>query len=187
MKYIGILLQNKQSVFSLQELWFLWNIEKIWYLRLLVHRMKKQWLLLHVGPWLYALPDYDQFELASKIYSPSYISFETVLQSAGVIFQDYSKTITLATNNRRTKYIGGISYEYHKLKDSIFTNPLWIINKDNLYQIASAERAICDSIYLYKNNYFDNTSGLDKELLKELKHLYPKTTTLLVDQLIKKL
>jgi len=30
---------------------------------------------------------YDKNELATKIYIPSYISFETVLRNAGAIFQ----------------------------------------------------------------------------------------------------
>src|SRR3990167_1553828 len=40
---------------------------------------------------IYAKNDYNTFELANKVYTPSYISLETVLAQEGVIFQHYTK------------------------------------------------------------------------------------------------
>ena len=41
---------------------------------------------------IFVKDDYDVFELANKLYSPSYVSLETVLAKAGIIFQ-YSQEI----------------------------------------------------------------------------------------------
>src|SRR3989338_11423021 len=40
--------------------------------------------------------DYNPKELATSIYTPSYISFETVLREAGVIFQHYNAIFAVA-------------------------------------------------------------------------------------------
>jgi hypothetical protein len=40
-------------------------------------------------------------------------------------------------------------------------------------------------IYLYKNITFDNIQSLDTELLSELSKIYPHTTSLLINKLIK--
>src|SRR3989344_4511360 len=35
--------------------------------------------------------NYDKLELATKIYTPAYVSFETVLRQAGITFQYYER------------------------------------------------------------------------------------------------
>jgi hypothetical protein len=67
-------------------------------------------------------------ELASKLRKKSYISLETVLQSAGIIFQDYSHTITLVSDNSVSHEIEGKIYQFSKIKDTILANSLGIIN-----------------------------------------------------------
>jgi len=51
--------------------------------------------------------------------------------------------------------------------------------------IASAERAVCDMIYLTKNYHFDNISNLNIDKLEDIKDIYNKTTALLINKLIK--
>lgn len=115
-------------------------------------------------------PDYDPKELAASIYIPSYISFETVLREAGIIFQHY-RTIFVATKWPKTVSIGKHSFTYRKLKDQILFNPAGIANQDN-YSIASPERAFLDMIYLFPNYYFDNLRSLDWEKCAELAKIY---------------
>jgi len=64
-------------------------------------------------------------------------------------------------------------------------NPVGIKNIENKYMIASAERAICDMIYLSKNYHFDNINGLDIDRLEEIKDIYNQSTILLINKLIK--
>ena len=79
--------------------------------------------------------EYDVKELATSIYTPSYISFETVLREAGVIFQ-HQDSIFAAGPYPVAKKIGGHAITFRKLKNSVLYNALGIKNEKN-YSIAS--------------------------------------------------
>ncbi|HEC91405.1 MAG TPA: hypothetical protein ENI51_00165 [Candidatus Atribacteria bacterium] len=118
--------------------------------------------------------NYDKFELATKIYTPSYISFETVLARAGVIFQFYPQ-IFVASYLTREITLDNQKYSYRKIKDPILTNRLGLEFKNN-YWMASPERAFLDTLYLNKNYYFDNLSPLKKEKIFEILPIYKNKT-----------
>ena len=99
--------------------------------------------------------------MATSIYIPSYISFETVLREAGVIFQHYD-TIFVATKWTRTVIIDKYTLTFRKLKDIILFNSTGIINNNN-YSIATLERAFLDMAYLFPNYYFDNLKPINWE------------------------
>jgi predicted transcriptional regulator of viral defense system len=103
--------------------------------------------------------NYDKYELATKIFTPSYISLETVLLQAGVIFQYYS-TIFVATYQTRDIECDGHRFSYKKLKKTLLADPTGVENKGN-YFIASKERAFLDMLYLRNDYYFDNLEALD--------------------------
>jgi predicted transcriptional regulator of viral defense system len=167
------LFSSKKTVFKLEEIGEILNINNKNYLRVLVNRMKKRGEIKMIYKGLYVLnEDYDEWELANKIKSPSYVSFQTVLFKNGVIYQDFSSVITAASNNSYIYKIDGKTYRYHKIKDEILTNPLGIIvEKQKTY--ASKERAITDMIYLYQRFNFDNLNQINKKLLLKLKEIYP--------------
>ncbi len=114
--------------------------------------------------------NYQPRELAAKIYHPSYISFETALRDAGIIFQHY-ETIHLAGPFSKTIHLDGHNLEFHKLKNEILYNPEGILSKNN-YHIASPERAFLDTLYLHKDFYFDNLNFIDWNRCFELVGLY---------------
>ncbi len=114
--------------------------------------------------------NYDPKELATSIYLPSYISFETVLREAGVIFQ-YYETIFVASKWPKTVKIGNNNVTFRKLKDSILFNPAGIKN-DGQYSIATPERAFLDTIYLFPKYYFDNLSSINWGRCFELAKIY---------------
>ena len=184
MKYLKILIDSKNTVFTVSELKFLFNIKNSTQINLIMQRMKKQNIVKNIWYGIWALNDYDKLELWSKLRKNSYISLEYVLQKSGIIFQSYEKTITLVSNNTFTKEIDWLSFEFHKIKPSILTNPLWLVYTWKYY-IATPERAVCDMIYLYKNIVFDNIQSLNTELLSDLSKIYPHTTSLLIKKLIK--
>ena len=184
MKYLKKLIDSKNTVFTISELKFLFNIKNSTQINLIMQRMKKQNIVKNIWYGIWTLNDYDKLELWSKLRKNSYISLEYVLQKRGVIFQSYEKTITLVSNNTFTKEIDWLNFEYHKIKPSILTNPLWLIYTWKYY-IATPERAVCDMIYLYKNVVFDNIQSLNTELLSDLSKIYPHTTSLLIKKLIK--
>jgi hypothetical protein len=53
--------------------------------------------------------------------------------------------------------------------------------------IASAERAICDRLYLTSNYYFDNLENIDFEKLEEISQIYNKRVVKQVKKLRDKL
>lgn len=114
--------------------------------------------------------NYDKFELATKIYTPSYISFETVLASAGVIFQYYGQIFVASYQTREIKCDGQV-YQFRKLKEAVLTDGQGIQNKGN-YCVATKERAFLDTLYLNKNYYFDNLAPLDQSIIWALLPMY---------------
>lgn len=66
----------------------------------------------------------DNFlELANKIYTPSYISFEIVLVKEGIIFQKYQTIFAASYLSRRIK-VGEQEIFYRKIKNEILLNNL---------------------------------------------------------------
>jgi len=147
-------------------------------------RQIKSETLQHLYKWIYGLPKFNNYEFASKIKKNSYISFETVLKSKWIIFQDYSHTIFLASDNTWEKKAIWLNFVYNKIKNSILHNPLWIEQKWQ-YIIASAERAICDRIYISGDYYFDNLESINIEKLKKIAQIYNKRVVLQINNLIK--
>lgn len=114
--------------------------------------------------------NYDRKELATKIFTPSYISFETVLFEQGVIFQFYS-TLFIATYQTKEIVCDGQAYTFRKLKDTLLTNTMGVENRGN-YFVATKERAFLDLLYLTKNYYIDNPSALNFEKIFSLLPIY---------------
>ncbi len=114
--------------------------------------------------------DYDRLELANRIFTPSYISFETVLAKAGVVFQHYDQ-IFAASYLSRELACDGRKYVFRRIKDTVLTNTLGVERKGN-YFIASKERAFLDTIYLNKAYHFDNLSSIDWDKCFEILAIY---------------
>jgi hypothetical protein len=114
--------------------------------------------------------DYNPKELATSIYTPAYISFETVLRESGVIFQHYD-TLFVASKWPKTMTVDKYTFTFRKLKDAVLFNPTGITSKDN-YSIATTERAFLDMIYLFPNYYFDNLKSINWEKCEEMVKIY---------------
>ncbi|MFH1175459.1 MAG: hypothetical protein V1698_01920 [bacterium] len=123
--------------------------------------------------------NFNPKELATSIYAPSYISFETVLREAGIIFQYYD-SIFVAGSWTKNVSIGRYKFIFRKLKDEVLFNPVGIINQEN-FSIASPERAFLDTIYLFPDYYFDNLKPINWEKCFEIAGIYKNK------QLIKRL
>ena len=114
--------------------------------------------------------NYNKYELATKIYTPSYISFETVLAKAGIIFQLYGQ-IFIASYLTREIIIDGQTYSFRKIKSSILLNPAGVEVKDT-YFTASPERAFLDVVYLNKEYHFDNLVNIDWDKVNKILPIY---------------
>ncbi len=76
--------------------------------------------------------NYDRLELANRIYTPSYISLETVLSREGIVFQHYEQ-IFLVSYLTREIICDGQKYVFRKIKDTILTNSLGLEKKGNYF------------------------------------------------------
>lgn len=119
---------------------------------------------------VYAKDKFDILELANKLYTPSYVSLETVLQKAGVAFQYYESIFSVSYVSRAVK-IDGRTIVYKRMKKDVFLSKQGIEEQGNV-SIASPERAFLDAVYLYKNYHFDNLEPLNWDRIMELKNLY---------------
>jgi len=165
------ILRSKSSVFTFKEI-LLASIEaNPALLRRRLNYYVKTGELYHIRRGLYAKDkDYDKLEVATKIFTPSYVSFETVLVQAGVVFQHYS-TIFVSTYQTKEIVCDGQAYSFKKIKDAILTNNAGIEQGEH-YSIASKERAFLDILYLNKGYHFDNLSPLDFNKMFALLPIY---------------
>ncbi len=158
--HISILLRSKNTVFTFKDLSLLWNETNAKLTKKQAFRYVKMGKLHSIRRGIYAKDEnYDRLELANKIYTPAYISFETVLAREGVIFQRYNQ-IFVASYLTREISCDGQTYVFRRMKDTVLTNSSGIEKKDN-YHIASKERAFLDTIYLKKSYHFDNLSSIN--------------------------
>ena len=123
---------------------------------------------------IYAKEDYSAEELAGKIFKPSYISLDYVLQKEGLIFQ-YSSGITSISYLSRTIEIDERIFVYRKIKDTILIETSGIILSDTGLNIATPERAFLDTLYLNQDYYCDSISNLNKETVFDLIPIYRST------------
>ena len=79
------MLESKRTVFSFKELALLWRTSDPNTIMSRVNYYVKKKYLYHIRRGIYAKNKrYNRFEVATKIFIPSYISFETVLAEAGI-------------------------------------------------------------------------------------------------------
>lgn len=170
-EYLDALLRSSNTIFSTKNAALLWGEEKGSTVSGRLNKYVRAGKLIRVHRGLYAKDrNYDKFELATKIYTPSYISFETVLAKAGVIFQFYGQTL-VASYLTREVTVDDKKYSYKRVKDSILTNRTGIEAKNN-YHIASPERAFLDVVYSNREYHFDNLSSLIWERIFEFLPIY---------------
>lgn len=168
---ILLILRSKKTVFTFKDIVLASNEKRPLLLKKRLSDYVKKGELYRIRRGLYAKDrEYDKLELATKIFTPSYVSFETVLVEAGVVFQHYS-TIFVATYQSRNIECDGYNYSFRKIKDVILVNTAGIENRGN-YFIASKERAFLDILYLNTDYHFDNLSPLDLNKINLLLPIY---------------
>ncbi len=174
------LYNSSKTVFSYNDIALLWNETNTNNLKAKIFYYVKQKALTRLSRGIFVKDkNYDVKELAATIYKPSYISFETVLRRAGVVFQHYD-TIFIASKWAKTVKINKHTFCFRKLKNIILYNPKGIISQNN-YSIAIPERALLDMIYLFPDCYFDNLETINWEKCFDLAEIYSNK------QLIKRL
>ncbi len=165
------ILRSSMTVFSFKELVLMWGDADLQRLRLRLSYYVKKGYLYRIRRGLYAKDkDYDRYEVATKIFTPSYINFETVLRHAGMIFQYYT-AIYVASYRTETVQCDGQEYVFRTLKPTLLTNSVGV-NIQDTYSMATKERAYLDMLYIHKDYYFDNLGPLDWDKVYEILPIY---------------
>jgi predicted transcriptional regulator of viral defense system len=113
---------------------------------------------------------YEKLELATRIFTPAYVSFETVLSREGLIFQYYSQVFVASYLTREIE-IDGQAYSFRKIKDSVLTDSLGVENEHQT-SVAGRERAFLDTLYLHSDYQFDHLDQLNWDRVFELLPIY---------------
>jgi predicted transcriptional regulator of viral defense system len=118
-----------------------------------VYRNTKKGLLIRLKKSkrgsLYALADSlpDQFNIANRLYSPSYISLDTALSYYGIIPETIYGVTSVAPQTTRKFEIARISYSYFRVKQSVYAGYRPIKHKNTTVFMAEPEKALADYLY----------------------------------------
>lgn len=154
-------------------------------------RLQKRGQLVRLRRGVYQLPNRfsNIFAIATQIFKPSYVSFESALAHYGVISQ-VPYTVTLATVNKPKKIvIGGTSCEYRRLKSELFFG--FTLEKSTY--IASPEKALLDQLYMVSKGQagldFDvlDLKAIKRSVLRHLMQKYPLATQKLARSLFSRI
>jgi predicted transcriptional regulator of viral defense system len=181
--YLLELMRAKNTVFSASEIALLWGESDANFVRKKIYRYVKAGKLYPLRRGIYAKDKkYDKYELATKVLTPAYVSLETVLARAGVIFQFYGQIFVVSYLTREMTIDGNL-YSFKKIKDAILTNRAGIEAKEN-YFIATPERALLDVLYLNKDYHFDNLINIDWDKVDMILPIYGGNKR--IERLVKK-
>ncbi len=170
-EYLEILLRSQKTIFSTKDVVLLWGEQSENAARVRLNYYVKTGKLVRVHRGFYAKDqNYDRFELATRIYTPSYISFETVLTREGVNFQYYGNIFVASYINREVS-IGEQKITFVRTKDYVLSNTTGVEHKDG-YAIATRERAFLDRVYVSKDYHFDNLANLNWDKVFEILPIY---------------
>ena len=170
-EYLAVLLRSPKTVFSTKDVALLWGEEKETTISIRLNKYVRAGKLVRIRKGLYAKDgNYNRFELATRINTPSYISFETVLTREGLNFQYYGN-IFVASYVSREIQVGDQKITFIRIKDYVLSNTAGIEHKDGV-GIATKERALLDRVYVSKDYYFDNLHGVDWDKVFEILPIY---------------
>lgn len=145
----------RNQLFNLKQLGKQWyslsDLEKILglgreSLRVALTRFVKSGELMRISRGCYALPDQpiNPERIATMIYAPAYISFESALARHGIVSQ-IPYTLTLATAKKPKKItLAGQLVEFRRLKEPLFFGYTLV---EGVY-LAYPEKALLDQLYL---------------------------------------
>ena len=154
-EYLEVLLRSSKTIFSTKDVALLWNENNNLVIIDRLKRYVRADKLIRLRRGFYAKDkNYNRFELATRIYTPSYVSFETVLTRSGINFQKY-ESIFVASYVTRDIEVDGQKISFIRIKDYVLSNTIGVEQNGNT-AIATKERAFLDRIYISKDYYFDN-------------------------------
>lgn len=182
---LKILSNLGKTVFSLKNLQNLWG-SNIHTTKVIAKRMVDKKLITRIDRGYYALDEeFNIYELANLIVSPSYVSLNSSLFYHGISFQ-VSNIITSVSLLSYQRKMRKMTFKYYTMKDSLLFNLEGISYKDNL-AIARPERAILDCLYFNLLPNIDNSDKLNISYLKKFSLFYSNTVQIKLKRSLKRL
>lgn len=163
-----------KDVFSIKDLKKLFPEET--HLKIPVKRMLDAGVLIQITRGIYTLKreKLDIEKVATQLYYPSYISFESALSKYGIINQGLYGLTLATTRHTKKMTFADVECEYSKLQEALFFG----FDLINGTYLAQPEKAFLDQIYLMTlGKRIGNTSewylsDLDTEKLAEYLPFY---------------
>jgi hypothetical protein len=169
--YLAAILKSDKTILTFKDITLLWQEEATSATQVRINYYVNKGELIKLRKGIYAKNrQYNKLELATRIFTPSYVSFETVLAREGLIFQIYEKIFVASYLNREIE-IDDQVYSFHRIKLPVLTYPLGITH-DNNQSLAVRERALLDTLYIKKDYHFDNLQALDWEKVFDILPVY---------------
>lgn len=170
-RYLETILRSPKTVFTLEDVSLLWGEPSTQAVRVRLSYYVGRGRLYRIRRGLYAKDkNYNPLEFATRIYPPSYVSFETILAREGLIFQFHAE-VSVASYLTREIEVDGQTYSFRKIKTPILINPVGVENR-NETSLAVRERAFLDTLYLHGDYHFDNLNGLDWNKVMDMLPIY---------------
>jgi len=170
-EYLEVLLRSTKTIFTTKDVALLWGEDREQTVTARLNKYVISGKLVNVHRGIYAKDaNYDRFEMATRIYTPSYVGFETVLTRAGINFQYYD-TIFVASYVTRETVVGDQKISFIRMKDYVLSETKGIEHQEG-YSMANKERAFLDRIYVSKDYHFDNLDVLDWDKVFEVLPIY---------------
>ena len=174
-----------KQVFSIKDLEKLFPEEV--HLKISVKRLMDAGVLIQITRGIYALnqSQLDIEKIATQLYYPSYISFESALSKYGIINQGLYGLTLATTRHSRKMMLAGIDCEYSQLKPTLFTG----FDLVNGTYLAHPEKAFLDQIYLVSlgkrssNTSEWDLSNLDKNRLAKYLTFYSDSVRKMVSKM----
>lgn len=99
------------------------------------------------GLYVFQLNRPNEMVLANRVYSPSYISFETALSYYGIIPESVYSVTSATTKPSREFFLGEISYSYKTIKRDAYTGYRPQEFAGEVALMATPEKALIDYLY----------------------------------------
>ena len=157
------LYSRPQSVFTVAEISLIWGEDNSNRLRTALSYYTSADKLIRLRQGIYATDrEFEPLELAGRIFTPSYVSLQTVLTRAGAIFQ-YREGITAVSYLTREVECAGYTFRFRKIKDSILYDPcgVQVRSEPPVVSLASPARALVDLTYLDGPRDLGNPGAID--------------------------
>jgi hypothetical protein len=160
---ISELIKLDRKIYHTNDLSLLWDVTNRNTLYTAIKRYVEKGVLIRVYKGLYStvpLSQLDPLELGKAIiHRYTYLSTESVLAQAGVIYQSVYR-YTFVSDQPKQVTVDAMSFLFRQLKPDYLYNPSGIIKVQGVF-VATPERAAADMLYFNPRYHFDVPESLD--------------------------